>query len=557
MATNATDGYHSRPASEERSLVLEGATTVAVSSRDGSLHATFCIQDPTPYPANDFAPTCRQLLRHLVGLLRLTAALCITILKLVFGLCHSSTKRVLGQFDSILDKVPHRDQLHRARLKPQIHGGWLGLEGLIGRTIVLPVQLTQAILDFDGRAWDPVDAHPTQEGDIFWEGRFENIVTIRLERHPPPGTAQDEYTHNGLGKSQRAASIALDDIPTLEGRSAPTAMYSRLLKRSLSRNHSQHISDRPSSRVSFTEDEPQHKGSAEDQGLSDDDDAELFNRGESSASMQDNPDRSSVVSLQLNQQFSKGAMSPMHNSNEASLYLPQDDDESYAVDAASAGAETSPLSSDLANVESFSPVQLPLPPTNSTGSLTSVRRPSIHSIHSSKRRHGTEQLSVMPTLAAHPSPPHSDHSPTTPESQFSGIAQETSRSITKWARKSRGSTSDIQTTCNDSVYTNEYPESCRSGRTSSYGEPSPPTSRISPQHRSEADGCDKPCISCETCDRRHERARQSKIPRRVNAVEHHRRRSSGPASCHSAQSTGWAAGMAGKEKFQKRKIKVY
>ncbi len=551
MTTSNDYRYCSTPAPRQRSLISEGTITVVVSSRNGSVQTSFCVQDPSAPPAHDLASVFRQLFQHAVALVRLTFALCVMSLKPAVSVCCFLSERLLRWLDSILANMPHSAQFLGTFFKSQIRNRWPRLWKLICCTVVLPVHLMQAIIDFDEATRSPPTTLTLRGNGIAWDGQIDNVVTIRLLRPSPLPTAQCDYRWYRADMGQRSIPTASDDIPTLEERSVRSSVSHKVLESSPPSDG--FIRDLSQSKVTPTEESPKPAMKDDDQSQSAAPDMLSYDLCGTSARAREVSYCSSVDPLQVPQECPNDTIRPMHRSDEVNLNHPRQDAGACGADTIPADVETSSVSSDSAHAESFSPVSLPIPYTNRKDSLACVR---ILATCSPQEGHDIQQRSLVPFPAPGSPTPPGVHRSANLDSNSSSAAKGASTNTTKWARKVQYTSSDLQLACNDPFHPRDDADFCASGTTSCYDEQYTPTPRSSTQQQSEADECNETCISCETCDRRHKRTRGSRIPRRVKTLDQLRRRSSSFASCHSAPSTGSASTVV-RRRLQKRKVKVY
>lgn len=546
-------GFNSNPASQEPSFTSERMIQQAVSRRHGSLQTTLCIQDPPASAAHDSASIFQQLFRHVSALVRLTFALCIIAMQPAARLCRSLHKSLFGWLDTQWDQAPHCAQRLGTSLKFQIRIRWPRVTKIIDRTLIFPARLIEAVIEFPQVTRGPHDTNALQESSYPLEAQIDTVVTIRLVRRSPISNFQYENTQDGLNIRQILAAAALDDIPTLEERSVAGCVGNRLLGSSPSPDHAHDTNSRPQSEVVPGEHSPMQEIKANvgcqisvptsaSPGIS-----------ETSAPMQNNAYHSSINPLEPPQKFLKGAIRPTYNMDEAIINLHRNGPRIRSVDTVSADAATSSVSSDPAHDESFSPEQLPFPYTKRDEPPAGVRARSTCSSRAGQR---AGQPSPMPSLASDTSKPQFDRRPSLEESQSSDMAQDTSPNLTKWARRSWHNSTDSTSACNYRFHETDDVDYCASETTSSYEESCKPTTGASRPRRSEAGQCTETCTSCETCDRRHNRARHSRIPRRTKALEHFHPRSASFTSCYSAQSMG-SAGTVVRRESPKRKIRMY
>ncbi len=274
--------------------------------------------------------------------------------------------------------------------------------------------------------------------------------------------------------------------------------------------------------------------------------------------MAKNVQQSSVDQVQAPEGFPHANNRPLQGSKVA-RYLnsgphhPFETPEAYSGDAIPADCSASSVSSDPAHNESFSPEQFPLP--------SNVRNePLFGSWAFTNSILQRSQATGLP-------PPSSPLAPISPEPRFdkpstvlaslsSSSAQDESHQVTERAQNFQR-LSGVQSACGDSPPQHDDAGYYPSETASCCDRPFMPMRKRSEQQQSESDECYETCISCETCDRRHNRApRRSKIPRRVKTLEHFRPRSSSFTSYHSAQSSG-SANTVVRKKLQKRKVRVY
>jgi hypothetical protein len=144
------------------------------------------------------------------------------LLNPVIRLCCYWFESFLRLLDNILDSVPRWALLLGRSLKSNIRSRWPIIWKLIDRTIVLPIQVMQAITDFQEDIQHPHNQNRIEGSSINLEGQIDNVVTIRLRRRSSPSVIRYEYAENTLGMRYMSAPITLDDVPRLGGHSIPT-----------------------------------------------------------------------------------------------------------------------------------------------------------------------------------------------------------------------------------------------------------------------------------------------------------------------------------------------
>jgi hypothetical protein len=545
------DYYDDAIAPWKRSLNSESTITIVVNPRNESVHTTFHPQDPPADPNPDVASICCQSLRCIITLMRLTFTLFFMPFTPAIRLCRS-LKRWFLQW--LLDNMQQRARWFRVVLNSQVRTRWPKLWRTMSRIILLPLQIVHAIITCQEATCRPPVETAVETNPIRFDDHFDSVVTIKFMKRYPGSTTEHKYLEKPLSIPPSLPLGHLDDLPTLEGRSTPTSKGNRLLdSRPYSGNPFESTEHFQRGNIA-PEDSPQQEmqpfGPCESRGSA----TPRLPPCDGTARMTEDVQQSSVDQVQSPEACSDGNISPIQKSktaqfcNVGSHHLPATP-ENCKDDAATADCNRSSISSDPAHDESFSPEQFPLPDINRKeplfGSWTITNS-------SSQRGHEVE----LPSPSSTSPEPRLDRPSTVLGSVSSSSAQGETQLVTERPQNFQR-LSGVQSACGGSPLQHDDTEYCPSETTSCCERPYMPTRRISGQQRFEADECYETCISCQTCDRRHNRApRSSKIPRRVKTFEHSHRRSSSFTSYHSAQSAGSASTVV-KRKLQKRKVKAY
>jgi hypothetical protein len=552
MATIEQYGCYTISASGIATPRLEGPACEAVSPYNGSLQTTFALQDHSSSPSHDSPSISRQLCGHIWALLRLAFVLFVMCLKPAARVCHSLLGSILQLIDSTMDTLPRWAQLLGISLRSRIRTRCPRLWRLIDRTIVLPIQIMQAIIKFNATTRSPPSSYKLQQSSSPLEFQIGTLVTIRLVERPSTVPADYHNRQDRVNLTQISALTSLDDIPTLEERSVCGLVRNELLERSPSPKKLLDTSKHSRKEAPTTEDSPEHGVEANTRCQNIVPNISSFDSHGPCSPRNNSVSHGSVDRTGPPQRSPKDAITTMRKSDYASTYRSRDSSGTFGADSATPDAESSSISSDPAHAESFSPVQLSLPYTIRDEAVAGVQNLPTCPLRGSRK---VEQLSRMPFPLAHGLKQQDDR-PSTISHLKSSRAKDPRPDIMKWAQKSRHNSNDSQPAFNDPFQENDDDDCCISETASCCDEPCTRRARLSPLQRSEGDDSHETCISCETCDRRHKRNRHSRIPRRVKPVEHAQRRSSSLTSYHSAQTTA-SAGTVVKRKVQKRKVRVY
>lgn len=261
--------------------------------------------------------------------------------------------------------------------------------------------------------------------------------------------------------------------------------------------------------------------------------------------------------------FPNGTIRPISKPYRAQLhphstaYSPEPS-ETYNDYSGPPDAEISSDFSPFGRDESFSPEQFPFPDVDQEDSLLGLWTRPTSSLQEEREAERTSTPAPIPVPANTKAKARRPSG--SPGSLSHSSAQDTIRIARKRSQSLEGVATDVHFPYEDAFPPQVYPDYCPSEtRSCCDEEPYVPRSRIKRHHQSETETetCAEPCISCETCDRRHRRvARRSRIPRRTKPQEGFRPRSSSFNSYHPAQSTVPATTVV-RKKLLKRQVKPY
>jgi hypothetical protein len=553
--------YHENPAYRTLSLIVEDRVTVAVSSRNGSLQATVSTQDLPDPPASsaaDLASISRLLFWHINGLLQVILALCVmsftTAVTPIVRVCRSLKELFFQWFDSTLENVPHPARLLGTFLKSQVRSRWPCLQRVVYRTIVSPAKLVQAITDFQAPIFGLPDPNVMRGSTVSLHDHINDSVAIRLIKRPSIPSADYHSTQSRRRTSQTPAPTVRDDLHIFDERSVSSYVSDGLREKSSRSERSRNTLDRCQGETT----PPEQQVKFSDQCHTNESHAARLDLCEIGAGTPKDAEKSSPNPLQPPRQFSENPSRLLDNFDETTLDHRQEVSGTQNCNSVLADGEVSPISSDFAHAESFSPEQLHFPHTNETKRPTES---AIFSTLSSQEGHqGGQLLQTLPLTPAIPEP-HDNQTTASPDTHPASVTRYTpppdlkSSEHQQTTERFQDKFSSLHLACDGAFIQNDDTDYYASETTSCCGEPYARTARTSGHQQPEADACDETCFSCETCDRRHKRARRSRIPRTVKTFEHYRPRSSSFTSCYSARTAG-SASTVGRKRLQKRKANV-
>jgi hypothetical protein len=546
------DAVEVRPPGRHILVSAGGVAVVRLASSD-TVQATVSIQNPPYSTMADPRSICRHLLQHLVGIIRLCLLLCLfsTNTAIKFG-CRR-TRPILGGLDSATGRLPYWAGVWISCLKRRMQNLWPSLWSLINQSLLLPIQSLQARIE----AYEQAQQVPAFTGlspeKVSSDGESDYIITINHLGGPIRVQPLRLPQQNSFSNPQTLPRLGPDDIPTLEEPTSPVSTHERpvidLQSTSLHESTMRHPQRVLSAGLpQDLSNDLKCRNAAEHNSIV----SELSNKGFSIATRVRSPWR-----IELPQSSARGtskttsgpAGSPVQSDHQAH----QKDScvRTRESEMVPPSARKSSLSSDILHAESFSPERL-IPSFHfSEEGLTQLK-----SLLASSPQ--TNNLEYSPTAVC-PDPLHGEQSPDV-DAYYTDKPPQTAPVRTERPHSTQHRPPALRSPLPSKSSQHYETDYCPSDTTSFNDHPSPTSSGPHHQRNPSEDQYAESCVSCETCDRRHQRAcRSSRIPRRVKTFEHCRPRTGSLGSCYSGKSAAsvGTGGTVVRRKLGKRKVKVY